>query len=233
MSSFLPDRPRRRREGRIDECAHRDGHNSRQCLRGVEDGRAAVRTEVEDALSTVRDADVLPRDALGRHLLCVESRLHTEDASGSTLAGETVADRDPQRLALDREPELHRSYTQRVECPQADPRQVSSGDIPARWPMSAHLSSGRRVLFDLGIDIPEHSAGGGKSDAGGRTPAAPVAQSIQTPSFWTILPSSSMWPPERRSLTMSQWMADVFVPPRYSKPPPSATWTVPFIFSSK
>jgi hypothetical protein len=61
---------------------------------------------VEDALSTVRDADVLTRDALGRHLLCVESRLHTEDASGSTLAGETVADRDPQRLALDREPEL-------------------------------------------------------------------------------------------------------------------------------
>jgi hypothetical protein len=32
--------------------------------------------------------------------------LHAEDASGSTLAGETVADRDPQRLALDREPEL-------------------------------------------------------------------------------------------------------------------------------
>ena len=29
---------------------------------------------------------------------------------------------------------------------------------------------------------------------------------------------------------MPQWMADVFVPPRYSKPPPSATCTVPFIF---
>src|SRR5437764_11710141 len=108
MSPLLPDRPRRRREGRIRECAYRDGHNSRRGLRGVEHGRAAVRTEVEEGafLSLVRDADVLPRGALGRYLFCVESRLDTEDASSSTLAGETVADRDSHRLSLDGEPEL-------------------------------------------------------------------------------------------------------------------------------
>src|SRR5881409_1462302 len=48
MLPLLPDRPRRRREGRIRERAYRDGHNSRRGLRGVEDGRAAVRTEVEE-----------------------------------------------------------------------------------------------------------------------------------------------------------------------------------------
>jgi hypothetical protein len=106
MSSLLPDRLRRRREGRIGERAYRDGHKARKYLfLDVEDRRATVRTEVEDALSTVRDAGVPMRNALDRHLLCVEKRLRSEDASASTLAGETVADRDPQRLALDREPE--------------------------------------------------------------------------------------------------------------------------------
>ena len=107
MSPLLPNRPRRRSEGRIRKRAHRDGHNSRRGLRGVEHGRAAVRTEVEGAfLSVVRDADVLPSGALGRYLFCVESRLDSEDASGSTLAGETVADRDSNRLSLDGQSEL-------------------------------------------------------------------------------------------------------------------------------
>jgi hypothetical protein len=48
MLPLLPDRSRRRREGRICERAHRDGHNSRRGLRGVEHGRAAVRTEAEE-----------------------------------------------------------------------------------------------------------------------------------------------------------------------------------------
>jgi hypothetical protein len=46
-------------------------------------------------------ARVLPRRALDRYLLRVESRLDTEDASRSTLAGEAVADRDSNRLSLD------------------------------------------------------------------------------------------------------------------------------------
>ena len=99
MPPFLPDRPRRRREGRIRERADRDGHHPRHGFRGVEHGRAAVRTEVEEGArpSFVRDTDELLRRAFG---------LDTEDASSSTLAGETVADRDSNRLALDREPEL-------------------------------------------------------------------------------------------------------------------------------
>ena len=36
----------------------------------------------------------------------------------------------------------------------------------------------------------------------------------------------------RRSLTMSQWMRETLLPPRSGKPLPSATWTVPSIFSS-
>ena len=38
-------------------------------------------------------------------------------------------------------------------------------------------------------------------------------QMLQAPSCCTICPSSSMRPPERRSLTMSQWMLLVFWPP--------------------
>src|ERR671910_3095975 len=108
MPPFLPDRPRRRGEGRIRECAHRDGHNAGHVLRGVVDGRAAVRTEVEGGAfpSLVRDADELPRRALDRHLFCVESRLDTENTPSSALARETVADRDSNRLSLDCDPEL-------------------------------------------------------------------------------------------------------------------------------
>lgn len=108
MPPFLPDRPRRRREGRIRERADRYGHHPRHGFRGVEHGRAAVRTEVEEGARPffVRDTDELLRRAFGRDLARVESRLDTEDASSSTLAGETVADRDSNRLALDREPEL-------------------------------------------------------------------------------------------------------------------------------
>src|SRR6185436_174723 len=73
MSSLLPDRLLRRREGRIGERAYRDGHKAGKYLfLDVEDRRATVRTEVEDALSTVRDAGVPMRNALDRHLLCVE-----------------------------------------------------------------------------------------------------------------------------------------------------------------
>jgi len=66
----------------------------------------------------------------------------------------------------------------------------------------------------------------------GRGRPAP-AHTIQTPFSWTTLPSSSIRPPFRRSLTMSQWTADSFVPPMSANPNPSAMCTVPSIFSSK
>ncbi len=80
--------------------------------------------------SSVRDPDVLPRGALGCHLLCVESRLHTERASGSTLAGETVADRDSNRLSFDGEPELLATTRGVSGAHERDRRQVGSCDIP-------------------------------------------------------------------------------------------------------
>ena len=140
MLPLLPDRPRRRREGRIRERAYRDGHNSRRGLRGVEDGRAAVRTEVEEGafVSLVRDADVLPRGALGRYLFCVESRLDTEDASSSTLAGETVADRDSNRLSLDGEPELPTTTRGVSSAHERIVDRVGSGTFPEHWPRRGH-----------------------------------------------------------------------------------------------
>ena len=69
------------------------------------------------------------------------------------------------------------------------------------------------------------------SRVGQRSGAA--VQATQMPFSCTTLPSSSMRPPKRRSLTMSQWIAETFVPPMSSKPRPSARWMVPFIFSSK
>ena len=49
------------------------------------------------------------------------------------------------------------------------------------------------------------------SRVGQRSGAA--VQATQMPFSCTTLPSSSMRPPKRRSLTMSQWIAETFVPP--------------------
>src|SRR5207244_9121429 len=58
------------------------------------------------------------------------------------------------------------------------------------------------------------------------------AQNSHLPFSWTSSPSSSIRPPGRRSLTMSQWTELSFVPFRKPKPWPIARWTVPSIFSS-
>ena len=71
---------------------------------------------------------------LGCHPLCVESRLHTERASGSTLAGETVADRDSNGLSFDGEPELLATTRGVSSHHERDRRQVGSWDIPEYWP---------------------------------------------------------------------------------------------------
>ena len=107
MLSFFPDRSGGCREGWIGE--HTDGNSddSGCCRSCVEDGHAAIGTEVEDGfLTSVRDADVLSKSALGRDLLGVESGLDTERAAGSTLAGQAVTDRDANRLSLGTEPKL-------------------------------------------------------------------------------------------------------------------------------
>lgn len=129
------------------------GHNSRRGLRGVEHGRAAVRTEVEEGafVSLVRDADVLPRGPLGRYLFFVESRLGTEDASSSPLAGETVADRDSNRLSLDGEPELLTTTRGVSSAHERDRSQGRLRDIPRTL---AHARSlGARGESDPGVGM--------------------------------------------------------------------------------
>jgi hypothetical protein len=63
MCPLLPDRPRRRREVRIRERAYRGGHDSRRGLRGVEDGRAAVRTEAEEGAFPSSETRMYCREA--------------------------------------------------------------------------------------------------------------------------------------------------------------------------
>ena len=86
-----------------------------------------------------------------------------------------------------------------------------------------HLRPGRRD--DLGRE-----QGDDRSPAEQRS----LGQTSHSPSRCTGSPSSSMRVPgRRRSLTMSQWIRETFVPPRSGSPFPSARWTVPSIFSSK
>ena len=105
--------------------------------------------------SLVRDADVLPRGALDCYLFCVESRLDTEDASSSTLAGETVADRDSNRLSLDGEPKLLTTTRRVSSAHERDRRQGRLRDIPAQLLLGnvAQLLT-RRLAAESGGDPP-------------------------------------------------------------------------------
>jgi hypothetical protein len=64
---------------------------------------------VEDVLLSVRlvgDARVVAEASADLYLIGLEPRLNPEGASGPTLAGTAVADRDSERIALDFEPKL-------------------------------------------------------------------------------------------------------------------------------
>jgi hypothetical protein len=127
-----------------------------------------------------------------------------------------------------------------AEASSFDPDVATADDTFAARETAA---TGLKQIYSPMIDISHEPRWGRIAEGAGEDPylgsvmaaarVRAVAQSVQTPSSWTILPSSSMRPPERRSLRMSQWIADLFVPSRNSNPAPSATWTVPFIFSSK
>ena len=103
----LPDRDRGRPERGIGEDA--DGHRDELGIGAADvvDGGAAVGAERErPRLAVVGDAHVVARlpgdlDALAR-----EARLVAEGAARAPLAGEAVADRDPDRIALGGEAEL-------------------------------------------------------------------------------------------------------------------------------
>src|SRR6186997_3089488 len=80
----LPDRHPRRRELRIGERTYRNGDKPGHRREPVEDRRAAVGAEREDALlALVRDADVLVEAAFDAHVLLGEARLDAERAPGA------------------------------------------------------------------------------------------------------------------------------------------------------
>jgi hypothetical protein len=64
--------------------------------------------------------------------------LDTKDASGSTLAGETVADRDSNRLSLDGEPELLTTTRGASSAHERDRRQAVAGLVASEgdWSIS-------------------------------------------------------------------------------------------------
>src|SRR5581483_10332212 len=96
----------RRRERRIGERADRDGDAGRR-LGPPEDRRSAVGAEVErPSLAEVRAPGVLAGAAADRDPLLRPARLEAEGAAGPPLARDAVADRDPERVALDRHAEL-------------------------------------------------------------------------------------------------------------------------------
>jgi mannose-6-phosphate isomerase-like protein (cupin superfamily) len=99
------NRDARRGEVRVGERA--DRHRDVLRVGPVVDGRAAARAEEERALlAVVGDPHVLARVALNPYLLARPACLHPERAPCAPLAGEAVADRDPDRVALDLDREL-------------------------------------------------------------------------------------------------------------------------------
>ena len=140
MLPLLPDRPRRRREGRIRERAYRDGHNSRRGLRGVEDGRAAVRTEVEEGA-------VVPSSET--RMYCREApSVVTRSASNRAWTPKTLPVRRWQARQWQIETRTGSPSTVSRSCPQLHAAcrvltsgivdRVGSGTFPEHWPRRGH-----------------------------------------------------------------------------------------------
>ena len=103
MAPRVVARLHRRWEGRVGERAdHDDDVVGLRRLR-VEDRRPAVRAEVEDVLlpvGLVRDPRVVAVATDDLHLIVSEAGLHAERASRPALAGDAMAERDPERVAV-------------------------------------------------------------------------------------------------------------------------------------
>src|SRR5260221_14521755 len=101
MGARYIDLDRGRREARIGKGAERDGDQIGRGRHRVVDGRAAARTEPEgERVAAVGGAHIvegLAFDALDLRL--GEAGLGAEYAAGPLLAGEAMADGDPDRLA--------------------------------------------------------------------------------------------------------------------------------------
>ena len=107
MLARLPDGEGRRWKRGIGERTHGDRHDVRCRTRDVEDGRAALGTEVvRPRLPRVGDSNVFSRAAGGVNVVTREPRLEPERTPGPALASEAVADRDSHRLSFDLQTQL-------------------------------------------------------------------------------------------------------------------------------
>ena|SRR5215211_3351711 len=101
MLSGLVHRYGRWREVRLGECSDRNGNDVGHRRKRVEDGRAAVGAEMKASLlALVGGSHVLGVATEDADVLRPEPGLDPEGASGSPLAGKTVAHGDPDRIAL-------------------------------------------------------------------------------------------------------------------------------------
>src|SRR6266508_738757 len=101
MPSGLEHGNCRWREGRIGECADRNGNHIWRCRKRVEDRRAAVGAEMKGSLlALVGGSHVVAIATDNAHMIRHEPCLDPEGAPSPTLAGKAVAHGDPDRIAL-------------------------------------------------------------------------------------------------------------------------------------
>ncbi len=134
VHSSLVDGDERGRKARICKGPDRDHHKRFQSLRFVVDGGAALRAEMKrDPRTFIAYADVFSRGTRDRCILPREPRLLTEGATGSALAGQTVADGDAHWLADN----LNREQTTTA-------RGETSGQMRSPGHLTIELSRGGR-----------------------------------------------------------------------------------------
>jgi len=99
VHAFFVHRERWRGKGRVGKRADRNGHAVVETLAGVVHGGTARGAEVERALAPfITDPNEGLRNAGNGHRPCGKSRLRSEHAAGSALAGQTMANADANRV---------------------------------------------------------------------------------------------------------------------------------------
>src|ERR1700733_5903412 len=101
MPAAIVDGPLRGWKLPVSESAHGDAHGLSVAFFGVKDGRAANRAEPEgEPRALIPDPNMFGGVAIDPER-CIKASERRENAAGSTLAGEAVADAHAARLALD------------------------------------------------------------------------------------------------------------------------------------
>jgi hypothetical protein len=163
--AFFVDRDGRCRKVRFCECADRDGCETLSAFTGVVHRGAANRTEVERSLAAfVAHAEILVRLTAELDAFSAQACLGTEDAASSSLACQTVADPDANRVvarccgklatAARSDSCTHRAL--RGSCQihvHSDPDVVDGSSLAALMPRVYHPSRLDQQKFDLAFRI--------------------------------------------------------------------------------